>query len=146
MYSLVFVVGAKNIRNFENMRRKSFGGGKINDNSKSEVAMDIVAGKSKAYTCYDDDNQQVGGMVISLPEDDKNIVLDFIFTNKEHRNNGAASFMINKLVEDRTFFTEKKYEGIILQSENDSYAFYIHRGFERINRGPMLMLSKKYHY
>ena len=50
--------------------------------------------------------------------------------------------MINKLVEERTFFTEKDYEGIILQSKEQSFDFYIHRGFEMVNDGPMLV--KKY--
>ena len=143
MYSLKPVFGAKAILNFENMRRKSFGGGKIKDNYESQVAMNIVTEGSCAYTCYDDE-KPVGGMVIKLPEDDKNIVLEYLFTNRGQRKKRAASFMINKLVEERTFFTEKDYEGIILQSKEKSFDFYIHRGFEMVNDGSMLV--KKYPY
>lgn len=46
--------------------------------------MDIVAESSYAYTCFDDE-KPVGGMVIKLPEDDKNIVLEYLFTNRGQR-------------------------------------------------------------
>lgn len=143
MYSLKPVFGAKAILNFENMRIKSYGGIKIKDNYESPVAMNIVTESSYAYICFDDE-KPVGGMVIKLPEDDKNIVLEYLFTNRDQRKKGVASYMLNVLVEKRAFFTEKDYEGIILQSKEESFDFYIHRGFEMVNDGPMLV--KKYPY
>ena len=133
MYKMRLVDNTKDeeIIDFENRRYKGFGVNQIvNDIKKSAFGRVIKSGNSLAFNCLDEDDNIIGGMLISTMFGD--VYLDRLFVDCEERGKGAGKYMVKYLLDNQKYFDD--YFGcdssvLLVEPTDKTVDFYSNLGF-----------------
>ncbi len=133
MYKLKLVDNTdQEIIDFEERRLKGFGVvTKLNSIYDSAYGRTIKDGDALAFNCLDDNNEKIGGMLITTMFGD--IYLDRLFVDEKHRGKAAGKFMVKYVEEHQDFFNDYfgfDAHGILLEPTDKTVDYYLAMGFD----------------
>ena len=132
-YKIRLISTDDEILDFEQRRSRIFRSKKIAQSiGECTYALDIKRGDMLAFVCCEGDSKvPLGGMLIELRK--KCIYIRRLFVEKENRNKGVGSFMVNYVMQHKGFFEDYYAEdinGVLVEPLDTSIDFYYNNGFE----------------
>ena len=132
MYKIKLINSDKDVLDFEQRRAKAFKSKKqVVKLEECTYALDIKKGDMLAFTCVDENENFIGGMLIELRK--KCIYIGRMFVEEAKRSNGAGTFMLDYVMSHKYFFEDyfaEDINGVLVEPLDTSIEFYYSNGFE----------------